>query len=244
MHITVKWYTSHSEVMHITQWSDTYHTVKWCTSHSEVIHIKLGSGFGWQPYQEYSCLERDAVKSGQSVPFSQKISFLQIECKKVGHMGRYFMLMKCIFVFPLLCTNKKLLPEIFDPVETRYSSKMTAFNYQISRGHIPGTVMSPWCHSCTSYCKQLVNIPFHGLPYIDLIFCLHALCKYSWIVFKFCLGTLCTYSLTVYSELIISPCINMICLVYVLQTQIIMICVLLLRHYVLNLLLCFLHRTL
>jgi len=33
---------------------------------------------------------------------------------------------------------------------------------------------------------------------------------------SFCLGTLLTYSLTVYSELITFPCINLICLNYVL----------------------------
>jgi hypothetical protein len=52
--------------------------------------------------------------------------------------------------------------------------------------------------------------------YIDLRFCRCALYKYSWIMFKFCLSTLCTYSLIVYFELITFPCINLICLIYIL----------------------------
>jgi len=47
--------------------------------------------------------------------------------------------------------------------------------------------------------------------------------------FKFCIGTLFMYSLIVYSELIKFPCINLICLIYVLCSQITIICILLSR---------------
>jgi hypothetical protein len=70
--------------------------------------------------------------------------------------------------------------------------------------------------------------------YIDLRFCIWALCKYTWIVFKFCLDTLCMYLLIVFSEWITFPCINLICLIYVLESQLIIICISLSRlflHY-------------
>jgi len=44
-----------------------------------------------------------------------------------------------------------------------------------------------------------------------------------YIALRFCLCALCKYSLIVYSEPITFPCINLICLIYVLQSKIIII---------------------
>jgi len=44
--------------------------------------------------------------------------------------------------------NKKLVPRKFDPMLTRCSFEITAFNYQITWRHISATAILPWRRSC------------------------------------------------------------------------------------------------
>ena len=59
----------------------------------------------------------------------------------------------------------------------------------------------------------------------------------SGLFLSFCLSTLCTYSLIVYSELITFLCINLMWFIYLLWSQTVIICIIVVTHSVLCMLL-------